>query len=148
MALLASAPGHCAVTGAQEGKELLSKLWQDIVPEAIHFVRKHLKEPVTTVDNALVASCFSIMDALLKPYVRYRRCPQSAVVKLATRSKFWCITSTGFTPAPAFAIVCCTPTPWNHVRCISFSSSLLAVSSSSSLPVFSSSLCFLMTCSV
>ncbi len=59
-----------AVTGAAEGKELLGKLWQDIMPEAVHFVRKHLKEPVTTVDNALVASCFSIMDALLKPYVR------------------------------------------------------------------------------
>ena len=40
------------------------------MPEAIHFVHKHLKEPVPTVDNALVASCFSIMDALLKPYVR------------------------------------------------------------------------------
>ncbi|KAL0019092.1 hypothetical protein WJX77_000912 [Trebouxia sp. C0004] len=56
--------------GAAEGKELLGKLWLDIVPEAVHFVRRHLKEPVTTVDNALVASCFSIMDALLKPYVR------------------------------------------------------------------------------
>lgn len=54
-----------------EGKELLGKLWQDMVPEAVHFVRKHLKEPVTTVDNALVASCFNIMDALLRPYVRY-----------------------------------------------------------------------------
>jgi len=47
------------------------------VPEAVHFVRRHLKEPVATVDNALVASFFSIMDALLKPYVRYRlsTCP-------------------------------------------------------------------------
>lgn len=50
---------------------MLGRLWQDIVPEAVHFVRKHLKELVTTVDNALVASCFNIMDALLKPFVRY-----------------------------------------------------------------------------
>lgn len=52
---------------------MLGRLWQDIVPEAVYFVRKHLKEPVTTVDNALVASCFNIMDALLKPFVRYCR---------------------------------------------------------------------------
>lgn len=57
-----------------EGREVLGKLWQDIVPEAVHFVRKHLKEPVTTVDNALVASCFNIMDALLRPYARYSIC--------------------------------------------------------------------------
>lgn len=50
---------------------MLGRLWQEIVPEAVHFVRKHLKEPVTTVDNALVASCFNIMDALLMPFVRY-----------------------------------------------------------------------------
>ena len=56
--------------GVSEGKDLLAQLWKDIVPEAIHFVHKHLKEPVSTVDNALAASCFSVMDALLAPFVR------------------------------------------------------------------------------
>lgn len=64
-----------------EGRELLDKLWQAIVPEAVHFVRKHLKEPVTTVDNALVASCFNIMDALLRPYARYHICLDSISVQ-------------------------------------------------------------------
>ena len=64
-----------------EGRDLLGKLWQDIVPEAVHFVRKHLKEPVTTVDNALVASCFNIMDALLRPFARYHICLSSMTVQ-------------------------------------------------------------------
>ena len=31
-------------------------------------VRKNLKETVVTVDHNLVASCLSLMDALLRPY--------------------------------------------------------------------------------
>ena len=62
---------------------MLGRLWQDIVPETVHFVRKHLKEPVTTVDNALVASCFNIMDALLKPFVRCWILHQIAITSAA-----------------------------------------------------------------
>ena len=71
-----------------EGRAVLSRLWQDLVPEGVHFVRKHLKEPVTTVDNALVASCFDIMDALLKPFVRYCILHQVAITS-AVRGSAW-----------------------------------------------------------
>lgn len=63
-------PLLCLALGAEKSKDLLSRLWAALVPDAVRFVRKGVKEAVPSVDNALVMSCFNIMDALLKPYVR------------------------------------------------------------------------------
>lgn len=58
-------------TGVVHSRDMLSKLWAALVPDASRFVRKGVKESVPSVDNALVMACFNIMDALLKPFVRY-----------------------------------------------------------------------------
>lgn len=57
-------------TGVVQSRDLLSRLWSALVPDAVRFVRKGVKEAVPSVDNALVMACFNIMDSLLKPFVR------------------------------------------------------------------------------
>ncbi|MEW5298367.1 MAG: hypothetical protein WDW36_001499 [Sanguina aurantia] len=49
---------------------LLASIFNALVPEALRFVRRSLKETVATVDGNLVASCFNVMDALLLTYAR------------------------------------------------------------------------------
>ncbi|KAK9803422.1 hypothetical protein WJX72_010826 [[Myrmecia] bisecta] len=56
--------------GLKSGSATLASIFQAIVPEAVRFVRKNLAETVATVDHGLVASCFNVMDAMLRPYVR------------------------------------------------------------------------------
>jgi len=57
-------------TGVSEHKQLLADMFAALVPEGLRFLRRNLKETVTTVNNNLVASCFNVMDSLIRPYVR------------------------------------------------------------------------------
>eukprot|EP00878_Enallax_costatus_P042718 GHUV01050169.1.p3 GENE.GHUV01050169.1~~GHUV01050169.1.p3 ORF type:complete len:212 (+),score=63.86 GHUV01050169.1:92-727(+) len=50
-------------------QQALSSLFNGVVPEALHLVRKKLRETVPTTNHGLVMSCFNLMDAMLKPYV-------------------------------------------------------------------------------
>ena len=54
----------------QTHKDLLTSMFTALVPDGLAFLRKSLHETVTTVDNNLVAACFNIMDALLRPWQR------------------------------------------------------------------------------
>lgn len=49
--------------------QVLAALFSGIVPDAVQLVRKQLKETVPTCNHNLVASCFSLMDSLVKPYL-------------------------------------------------------------------------------
>ena len=54
-------------------KEEFTKIFMSVVPGldgVLFFIRKQLKETVTTVDNCLVAGAFNVMSSLLKRYVR------------------------------------------------------------------------------
>lgn len=51
-------------------------LCSHFVPEGLRFVRRHLKETVTTVNNNLVTNCFNVMDSLVAPWVRVEGEPQ------------------------------------------------------------------------
>lgn len=48
---------------------MLSVIFQAIVPEALRFVRRSLKETVTTVNHNLVLSLFNVFDSLVLQYV-------------------------------------------------------------------------------
>ncbi|GLI62391.1 hypothetical protein VaNZ11_005010 [Volvox africanus] len=56
--------------GVAEHKALLADIFNALVPEGLRLLRKSLKETVATVNNNLVASCFGLMDALLKAFER------------------------------------------------------------------------------
>lgn len=49
--------------------QVLAGLFSGIVPDALQLVRKQLKETVPTCNHNLVASCFNLMDSLVKPYL-------------------------------------------------------------------------------
>jgi hypothetical protein len=49
--------------------QVLGVLVRALLPEGLALVRKQLKETVPSSQHALVASCFNLMDALLRPYV-------------------------------------------------------------------------------
>lgn len=49
--------------------QVLSALFNAVVPDALQLVRKKLKETVATTNHNLVLSCFNLMDAMLKLYV-------------------------------------------------------------------------------
>jgi dynein heavy chain len=54
-------------------KEEFTKIFMSVVPGldgVLFFIRKQLKETVTTVDNCLVAGAFNVMSSLLKRYER------------------------------------------------------------------------------
>ena len=54
-------------------KEEFKKIFMSVVPGldgVLFFIRKQLKETVTTVDNCLVAGAFNVMSSLLKRYER------------------------------------------------------------------------------
>ena len=54
-------------------KEEFTKIFMSVVPGldgVLFFIRKQLKEKVTTVDNCLVAGAFNVMSSLLKRYER------------------------------------------------------------------------------
>ncbi|KXZ54227.1 hypothetical protein GPECTOR_5g319 [Gonium pectorale] len=53
-----------------EHKQLLGDIFNAVVPEGLRFLRRSLKETVATVNNNIVSSCFSLMDALLKGFER------------------------------------------------------------------------------
>lgn len=56
--------------GVSEHAALLTSLFDALVPDLIHYVRRHTKETVTTVDNNLCVSCFRMLDALVLQYKR------------------------------------------------------------------------------
>ena len=56
--------------GVKQHSEMLTRMFRALVPEGLRFVRRNLKETVATVPHNLVMSCFSVMDSLVKPYVR------------------------------------------------------------------------------
>ncbi|GAX80571.1 hypothetical protein CEUSTIGMA_g8008.t1 [Chlamydomonas eustigma] len=58
------------IPGAREHAQMLSEIFNALVPEGLRFVRRNLKETVATVNNNLVASCFNVMDSLLFPFIR------------------------------------------------------------------------------
>ena len=45
------------------------KFGDELLEDGCYFVRHDIKEPVTTVDNNLVQSCFRIVDSFLKDYI-------------------------------------------------------------------------------
>ncbi|EFJ44217.1 dynein heavy chain 2, partial [Volvox carteri f. nagariensis] len=56
--------------GVSEHGALLANIFNALVPEGLRTLRKSLKETVATVNNNLVASCFGLMDSLLKAFER------------------------------------------------------------------------------
>lgn len=53
--------------GVAEHGATLAAMFQALVPDAIYYLRRNLKETVTTVDHNLVLSCFRLMDSLVRP---------------------------------------------------------------------------------
>lgn len=49
--------------------QVLEALFHGLVLEAVHLVRKQLKETVPTCNHNLVMSCFNLMDSLMEPYM-------------------------------------------------------------------------------
>jgi hypothetical protein len=49
--------------------QVLEALFNGLVLEAVHLVRRSLKETVPTCNHNLVMSCFNLMDSLMKPYM-------------------------------------------------------------------------------
>ncbi|KAG2485619.1 hypothetical protein HYH03_015682 [Edaphochlamys debaryana] len=58
------------IPGVAEHRETLRSIFTALVPEALRFVRKSLKETVATVNSNLVSSLFGLMDALVRPFAR------------------------------------------------------------------------------
>ena len=56
--------------GVKEHAEVLSALFTALMPDSIYYVRKNLKETVTTVDHNLVLSCFRLFDSLVLQFAR------------------------------------------------------------------------------
>eukprot|EP00955_Chlamydomonas_euryale_P031479 330690-Chlamydomonas_euryale.AAC.4 len=56
--------------GVSEHAATLSAIFNATVPEALRFLRRGVKETVTTVNPNLVASCFNLMDALILAWRR------------------------------------------------------------------------------
>ena len=50
--------------------ELMGTMFRALVPDLIVFLRKNLKETVSTVDHNLVLSLFNIMDSFIRPWLR------------------------------------------------------------------------------
>ncbi|KAF6265909.1 dynein heavy chain 2 [Scenedesmus sp. NREL 46B-D3] len=59
-------------------QQVLSALFNAVVPDALQLVRKQLRETVATTNHNLVMSCFNLMDAMLKPYVGQEGLPPAA----------------------------------------------------------------------
>ncbi|KAG2439747.1 hypothetical protein HYH02_010624 [Chlamydomonas schloesseri] len=68
--LLTSWLGRLPPGGVAENRGKLGAIFKALVPDALRFLRRNLKETVATVNNNLVASCFGLMDSLTKPFVR------------------------------------------------------------------------------
>jgi hypothetical protein len=49
--------------------QVLAALFRGLVPDALQLVRRQLHETVPTCDHNLVASCFNLMDALMRPWL-------------------------------------------------------------------------------
>lgn len=60
----------CGLCVLHRGVQVVSALFLGLVPDALHLVRKQLRETVPTCNHNLVTSCFNLMDALLRPYLQ------------------------------------------------------------------------------
>lgn len=56
--------------GVSEHADILRRMCNELIPTAIKFVRRNLKETLATVDHNLIMSCFNIFDSMIKPYRR------------------------------------------------------------------------------
>lgn len=56
--------------GVSKYAETLGTMCRALIPSAVQYVRRNVKETVSTVDHNLIMSCFNLMDALILPYSR------------------------------------------------------------------------------
>ena len=56
--------------GISQSAEILRTMFNALVPEGIRFLRRSMKETVSTVNHNLCMSCFHLFDSLIKPYRR------------------------------------------------------------------------------
>lgn len=94
-------PPKCEVN---EGvKNQLEKFGDELLEDGCYFVRHDIKEPVTTVDNNLVQSCFRIIDTFLNDYYEseVKKVPNDKIDDLLSMTGqifcFACIWSIGAT---------------------------------------------------
>jgi dynein heavy chain, axonemal len=83
--------------GVFEHSERLRAMFTALVPPLIHWVRRNVRETITTVDPNLCVGCFRIFDALLATYHRSELNPLDAT----TRSHL----ATLIPPVMLFAVV-------------------------------------------